>query len=93
MKLVNSNPDKFVIECIEIDLYDILYKAYANRWDNNKTHKEVDDLLEKYLKAGVIKSSLWGIALSNRSIKGFVVSAIEVEVHLPRKTKIVCKMP
>jgi hypothetical protein len=84
MRIVNSSPDKFIIECIEIDLYDILYKAHAGSWGATKTHYEVDCLLIKYYKSNIIKS--WTVGVK------FDVTEIMVEVYIPRKVKIVCKI-
>lgn len=98
MRIVNSNPDKFVIECIEINLYDILHKAIHNSWDPFKAKNEVSMLLEKYHDAGEIKDPppgcpVWSIDVGSHASSGYTVTYIDVEVYLPRKTRIFCKMP
>lgn len=82
MRVINANPDKYLIECIELDLYDLLYK----NWTSNSLIlvTEVADLLDKYRLAGAIRDF---------SVLKATSCYIKVEVFTPRRIEIECKIP
>jgi hypothetical protein len=86
MKLLNSNSDKYLIQCIEIDLYDLLYRAHSNQWNPMKLTAETTDLLNKYEKSGVIKGT-HSIG-TNAKMK-----YLYVEIYASKLITIRCDMP
>jgi hypothetical protein len=82
MKIINTRPDKHLIESIEIDFYDILYKAQVSQ--SFKVLEEVAKLLTKYVAQKFINYFTINIANFNE---------IGVNVFTPRKIKIYCRMP
>jgi hypothetical protein len=84
MRLVNSKPDKFLIQCIELDLYDLMYKAQFPQTKNWHIDKEVESLLNKYITSGaiqrfnIIKVTMWEIL---------------VHIYSPQRAKIHCQIP
>ena len=83
MRIINTRPDKYLIECIELDLYVILYKAMTNILTYSIS-TEVCDLLDKYQLS--------------KMIKGFNVlrakkKEITIEVFTPRRIEITCTIP
>jgi hypothetical protein len=81
MRVINTNPDKYLIECIELDLYDLLYIPQVQGWD---LKKEVESLLQKYQASGVIQRFHVVFAMA---------WDIVVHIYTPRKIKIRCCNP
>ena len=81
MRILNTKPDKYLVESLELDLYDILYKAILNQWNSDQTLDAVSDLLVKYHASGFI-GSRWDIRVS------YPIKTIEVTVFSPKKIKI-----
>jgi len=89
MRLLNSNNDKFLIQCIELDVYDLLYKAHSvnPKWDLRKLMDETHDLLHKYVGAKAIKSCTYRVMITGH------MKCVEVELYSPYKIKIKCEIP
>lgn len=83
MRVLNSRPDKFLIQCIELDLFDILSKHMLNQL-NRSLAEEAEDLLKKYRSSGMLKDF---------NILSTGVDFIKVEVYIPKKTEIECRLP
>lgn len=55
MRVINASPDKYLVECIELDLYDLLYKSEVNKWPLRTMIDEVWQLLKTYQSTNAIK--------------------------------------
>ena len=82
MKIINSKTDKFLIQCVELDLYDILYDFASGQITNAVL--QTDNLLKKYKSTGAIK---------DYHIVKISTTSIEVDIYIPRKIRIKCQIP
>ena len=80
MRTINTKPDSYLIQCVEIDLYDLLYKDLAKQL-KNPLLEELNDLLMKYKNTNVI--SKYHIV---RCISGEII----LDIYAPGKTRLVC---
>jgi hypothetical protein len=83
MRVINAKPDKYLIECIELDLYDLLYKNMTNQLSNSLV-TEAADLLDKYRLSNAIRDF---------NVVETKPNYIKVEVFTPRKIEIICQIP
>lgn len=84
VRVINAKPDKFLIHCVEMDIYDLLYKSSVNNWIPRKLSDEVSDLLRKYVSAGLIKR------FSNLHVGSN--TDISVKIHIPKTVEIKCSI-
>jgi len=84
MKLLNSKTDKFLLECIEIDLYDILNRAQTPQPKIFTVRSEASTLLWKYIAGGFI---------TDFDIISAAMDNISVRIYAKRKTIIRCQVP
>jgi hypothetical protein len=84
MKILNTGPDKFLIECIEIDLYDLLYRANTQQWTRIKMADEVTDTLQTYQNTG---------AIVRFALLTVMIDRIFIKIYAPRMKLISCRMP
>jgi len=81
MRVIKTKVDKYLIECIEIDLYDLLYRFSLGQIVSTNN---VSNLLNKYKYNGAIKDFYIIECKSD---------LIVVVVFVPKKVKIRCKAP
>lgn len=82
IKVINTKPDKFLIQCIEIDLYDLLYRNSINQ--NFHLSNEVSNVLDRYKVKNDIKDYI---------IQDYDDNRIIVDIFLPKKVKVECIIP
>jgi len=83
MKVLNTKPDPYLIQCIEIDLYDILYKQSINKLGASLT-TEVRKVMREYKRRGLIH---------RYRIVALSLKRIVVNIYAPGKVKISCVIP
>lgn len=82
IKVINTKPDKFLIQCIEIDLYDLLYKNSVNKY--NSLSNEVLNVMDRYKVKNDIKDYV---------IQDCDETRIVIDVFLPKKIRVKCIAP
>ena len=84
MKVLNSRLSKnFLIECLEIDLYDLLFKDATNQLATTLAI-ETYNLLEKYKNQNLINDFVFNLCKPG---------VIIVDVYIPNRYRVHCKVP